>query len=138
MWILFILTGAFTCDLSSQTFNKRYNVYSSNSGTGFSVEQDGSGNILVFFNANWQDTAYYYGSKMGVLRLTSEGVSLDTTMLPLPLNATYTGWSDASFKRADGSYVVGGGVQNVIDLIHRPAVYFFDAMGQPESLFRIV
>ncbi len=127
--------SSFWVALSAQTFNKRYDPYGLDLyGFAFSVEIiDPGSQLIVFYNAGWQDTIYY-SSVLGTLLLSDAGLPLDTTEYFVPLNATYNGWSDASFKRANGSYVVGGSIRGQ-DEIHYPAVFFFSAQGNPDSLF---
>ena len=91
------------------------------------------GNIISFFNGGWQDSIFY-SSKMGMLKISPLGEPLDTIMFPLALYNTYAGWSDASFKRPNGGYVVGGSVRSdVIDGLRRIGLFFFDPDGQPDS-----
>jgi hypothetical protein len=130
--IVLICCHIFWLVLQGQTFNSRFDVYQASSGTGFSVENDNTSQILVFFNAPWSDTLNY-SSKLGMLRLGVDGQALDTVLFPLSLSRTYAGWSDASFIRPNGGMVVAGLSNNFIDNINRIALFFFDQNGQPDS-----
>lgn len=126
-----VVQGSMCSPAPAQDFNVRHDLFGwQQARAAYSAEQTAAGDLLVFGNGPWLDSATMltYSSVCSVERFDASGDFLAQDTAFLDLQASYIGWSNCSTSLPDGRVVVSGGVTDGPDT-NRASIYWFSSTG---------
>ena len=134
---LLVVGMAWLSSALSQTFNKRFDLFSEGEGeTAWGVEVKPDGSSIVIFNSAYQQGGWFYPSGTASVQVFSDGSFAQGSRFTLPDRGNYPGWANCTSPLFGGGYFVAGSTALVGDT-NRVAIYLLDEFGTVTDFFEL-